>query len=122
METNLIKAEQTYMRISPRKARLVADALRKMSPMQALIDLKFLNKKSSEVFSKVIKQAVANATKDGKVTSDQLKFKSIMVDGGPIIKRFRAAARGRGVRIKKRTCNVKVILEVIKGGKVGSKS
>jgi len=122
METNLIKAQQTYMRISPRKARLVADAIRKMSPMQALIDLKFLNKKSSEVFSKVIKQAVSNATKDGKVTSDQLKFKSIMVDNGPTIKRFRAAARGRGVRIKKRTCNVKVILEVIKGGKVGSKS
>ena len=122
METNLIKAQQTYMRISPRKARLVADAIRKMSPMQALIDLKFLNKKSSEVFSKVIKQAVSNATKDGKVTSDQLKFKSIMVDSGPTIKRFRAAARGRGVRIKKRTCNIKVILEVIKGGKVGSKS
>lgn len=111
------------MRITPRKARLVADAIRKMSPMAALTNLKFLNKKSSEVFTKVIKQAVANATSSGKVTSDQLKFKSILVDSGPIIKRFRAAARGRGVQIKKRTCNIKIVLEVVKGGgKVGQKS
>lgn len=106
-----IKAEQKYAKISPRKVNLVAGMVKDLSPAEALIRLQFIRKRASALLSKVIKQAIANATNVKRAKEANLRFKSILVHPGPIIKRWRAAAKGRGVRINKRTCHIKVILE-----------
>jgi len=104
------KAEQTFARISPRKVRIVAKALQTLTPAECLVRLKFTNKKAAGILYKVVKQAIDSATRDGKLKAEQLKFKEILVNPGPILKRWRAAARGRGTKINKKTCHIKIIL------------
>ncbi len=107
----LIKAEQKYIRTSPRKLRLIAQVMAKMSPTEALEQLKFLNKRAAKPLLKVVKQAVANATNNNKLKLENLKFKQIEILAGSIQKRWRAVSRGRAHEIFKRTSHIKVILE-----------
>lgn len=115
------KAEQTYLRLSPRKVRLVAEAIVKLQPQESLTYLKFMPKKGSEVLYKLVKQAIANATRDGKIKESDLEFRHILAQAGPTLKRWRAASRGRGAKINKRTTHVKVILSEKTGGTSGKK-
>jgi large subunit ribosomal protein L22 len=106
-----ITAYQKFVRMSPRKVRLVADSVRKLHPTKALVTLKFLHKSASQPLYKVFKQAVSNAVNNLKLEEKNLKTKHILVEEGPRYKRFQAAPRGRARVIMKRTSHIKVILE-----------
>lgn len=107
MET---KAVAKYIRISPQKARLVADAIRGMNAGNAIITLRFMPKKAAKIIKQVLESALANA--DQKNTDiDSLFVKRIMVDGGPMLKRFSPRAMGRATRILKRTSHITVVVD-----------
>jgi len=100
-----------YIRISPRKVRLVANLIRGRKVGDALNTLSFTPKASAPLISKVLKSAIANAGQKQGVDVDTLIVKNISVDEGPTMKRFRARAMGRGTRILKRTSHIKIIVE-----------
>ena len=103
-----VSAKHRYARISPQKARLVADQVRGMPVDKALTLLKFSNKKAAVLVRKVLESAVANAEHNDGADIDELKVASIFVDQGPTMKRMRARAKGRGNRIIKRTSHITV--------------
>ncbi len=108
MET---KAVAKYIRISPQKARLVADTVRGMSVDEAITALRFMPKKGARILRKVIESAVANADQMETIDVDTLYIKSIEINGGPSLKRFRPRAMGRATRIIKRTSHITVVVD-----------
>lgn len=106
-----MKAELKNYRQSPRKVRLVANAIRGKKVAQALVDLQFLGKRAALPFAKLITSAVANATHNDKASVDSLVIKSVSVTKGPTLKRIRPRSRGMANRINKRTSVLKVQLE-----------
>lgn len=107
MET---KAVAKYLRISPQKARLVADIVRGMNAENAVTTLRFMPKKAARIIRKVLESAVANADQLEAVDVDTLYVKEIIVDGGPMLKRFSPRAQGRATRILKRTSHITVVV------------
>ncbi len=105
------RAVGKYIRISPQKARLVADVVRGMNVDKAITTLKFMPKKGAAIIRQVIESAVANATQDDRVDVDNLFVKKIDIDGGPSLKRIMPRAQGRATRIIKRTSHITVILD-----------
>jgi len=106
-----------YARISPQKARLVADQVRGLPVARALEVLQFSNKKAAHPIKKVLESAIANAEHNEGADIDELKVTRICVDAGPLIKRWRARAKGRGVRILKRTSHINVTVGDETGGR-----
>jgi len=106
-----IKAVQKTTRQTPLKVRLVANAVRKLPIPQAISQLAVMERRASLLVLKVLRQAIANAQHNHRLSIDQLKIKSILVNEGPRYKRFNAVSRGRGHAILKRTCHLTVILE-----------
>ena len=104
------KAILRSARISPQKARLVADQVRGMAVGRATNLLQFSDKKAAHLIKKVLLSAVANAENNLGADVDELKVKTIMVDDGPQLKRMHARAKGRGSRIIKRTSHVTVVV------------
>ena len=104
-------ARAKYIRIAPQKVRLVADLIRGKKVEDALNLLMFTPKSSAPVIAKVLKSAIANAGQRQGVDVDTLLVKSITVDEGPTMKRFRARAMGRGTRILKRMSHITIIVE-----------
>ena len=105
-----MKAYLQNYRQSPRKVRLVADLIRGKEVDKAITMLNFLTKRASGPIQKLIASAIANAVENFKVTPEVLFIKSIQVDQGVTLKRFRPRARGNAFRINKRTSNVSVEL------------
>jgi large subunit ribosomal protein L22 len=105
-----VTAKLKYARISPQKCRLVADVVRGKPVGNALATLRFMPKKGAELVLKVLESAVANAENNNGADVDELKVATIMVDEGPILKRFMARAKGRGTRISKRTSHITVVV------------
>jgi large subunit ribosomal protein L22 len=101
-------AKLTSARISPQKARLVADQVRGMPVEEAEQLLSFSTKKAARIIKKVLLSAIANAEHNEGADIDELSVSSIMVDEGPTLKRGRARAKGRGTRILKRTSHITV--------------
>lgn len=99
------------LRISPRKARLVVDAVRGKSVRDALQILDTLHQKSSIPVKKLIQSAVANAKKQDSVLEAQLKVATITVDAGMTLKRFRPRAFGRAYTIRKRSSHISLTLQ-----------
>ena len=108
MET---KAVAKYVRISPRKIRLIMDEVRGMRVEEALNKLTFAPQKGARLLKKVINSAVANAEQNTNADVDALYIKRIYADEGPTLKRFRPRALGRATRIRKRTSHLTVILD-----------
>ena len=104
-------ARAKYIRISPQKVRLVADLIRGKKVDDALNLLMFTSKSSAPVIAKVLKSAIANAGQREGVDVDTLLVKSVTVDEGPTMKRFRARAMGRGTRILKRMSHITITVE-----------
>ena len=101
-----------YVRITPRKLRMVSDLVRGKDINAALAILKFSKrKKVAKTLSTLLESAVANADQTGKVDVDTLFIKSLRVDAGPTMKRYMPRAQGRAFKILKRTCHVSVVLE-----------
>lgn len=109
-EANKRTAILRTARISPQKARLVADQVRGMPVDRALALLKFSDKKAAAMIHKLLWSAVSNAENNGGDDADQLKVKTITVDEGPTLKRFMARAKGRGTRILKRTSHITIVV------------
>jgi large subunit ribosomal protein L22 len=103
-----VNAILRYARVSPQKARLVADQVRGLPVEKALTLLKFSEKKPADVILKVLESAIANAEHNEGADIDTLKVKAIMVDEGPVFKRIQARAKGRANRILKRTSHILV--------------
>ncbi len=104
------KASLKFARVGCQKARLVADLIRGKSVEEALKSLVFLNKKSGLMFKKLIESAVANAEYQKTRDVDTLVLKSIWVDQGPVLKRFRPRAQGRAYGVRKKTSHLNVVL------------
>ena len=107
-----MRAEAKWVRSSARKARLVADHIRGRTVPEARTVLAFSQRAVAREVEKVLRSAVANAEANHGLVGDDLVVSSVYVDEGPTIKRWRARARGRVARIKKRTCHITVKLTV----------
>ena len=105
------KARSRFIRISPQKARLVADTIRGKNVDQAITTLRFMPKKGARILRKVLESAVANAGQNEAIDVDTLYVKTIFIDGGPMLKRIRPRAMGRASRILKRTSHITVVLD-----------
>ncbi len=97
--------------ITPQKARLVADQVRGLRVDRALNLLAFSPKKAAAMIKKVLESAIANAEHNDGADVDELRVKTIMVDEGPIMKRWMPRARGRANQIFKRTSHVTIVVE-----------
>jgi len=105
------KAQGKYIRISPQKARLVADLIRGRKVEEATRILTFTQKKAAGIIGKVLKSAVANASQNPGIDENILFVKKVFVDQGPSLKRWRARAQGRVAPIKKRMSHITVVLD-----------
>lgn len=103
-------ATMKHARISPQKARLVADQVRRLPVENALNLLRFSPKKAAPLIRKVLESAIANAEHNEGADVDELEVASIQVDCGPVLKRMHARAKGRGNRIVKRTSHITIIV------------
>ncbi len=107
------RAIAKYMRISPRKVRLVAENIKGKPVEEALNILKFTPKKGAEMLSKVLFSAVANAEQIPGVDVDSLLVDTVKVDEGPTWKRIQPRAMGRAYRIRKRTSHITIVVKEI---------
>ena len=105
------KAVLRYCRISPQKARLIANLVRGTHVESAINNLKFMPQKGAAVIRKVLESAVANARQNESIDVDTLFVKKIYVDGGPMLKRIMPRAMGRANRILKRSSHITIIVD-----------
>ena len=105
------KAHAKYIRISPRKVKIVADLIRGKSLPQATAILMTTPKAASEPLLKLMNSAAANAENNHGMDPEKLYVAFALADPGPIIKRFRPRAQGRAYRINKRTSHITVVLK-----------
>ncbi len=106
MET---KAQAKYIRIAPRKVQVIIPTIKGRKVEEAIALLQFMPKKGARILQKVLHSAVANAEQN-KVDIDTLVVKTVLVDGGPTLKRFMPRAMGRATPILKRTSHITVYL------------
>ena len=109
-EQQEVRAVAKWVRMSPRKARLVAEHIRGRSVPEARTVLAFTPRAAAREIEKVLRSAVANAEANHNLVGDDLVVSAAIVDEGPVLKRWRARARGRAVRIRKPTCHITVTL------------
>ena len=113
-----VRAQAKYVRMSPRKARLVAEHIRGRSVPEARTVLAFTQRAAAREIEKVLRSAVANAEANHGLNGDSLIVSAAYVDDGPVMKRWRARARGRVARIKKPTCHITVKLVPVADGAI----
>src|SRR5215207_7298451 len=106
----VVKAKARYVRIAPRKVRLIADQVRGMHIEQARALLAFSPRGAAEPIQKLINSAAANAENNHDLIGDEMRVSSITVDEGPTLRRFRPRAMGRATPINKRTSHIAVAL------------
>jgi ribosomal protein L22 len=109
-ELPVVRASARYVRIAPRKARLIADQVRGMHIEQARALLAFSPRGAAEDIHKLINSAAANAENNHDLIGDEMRITSITVDEGPTLRRFRPRAMGRATPINKRTSHIAVTL------------
>jgi len=105
-----VRAEARYVRTAPRKAQLVADQIRGRTVPEARTILAFMTRDAARDVEKVLSSAVANAEANHGLAGDELFVSLATVGAGPTLKRWRARARGRVARIRKRTCHITIAL------------
>ena len=108
MET---KAVAKYIRIAPRKVRVVLDLIRGKNVADAFAILKFTPKAGADVVEKVLRSAVANAENNFDMDVDKLYVKTAFADGGPTLKRIHPRSRGQAFKILKRTSHVTIVVD-----------
>jgi large subunit ribosomal protein L22 len=114
-----VQATAKSVRISTRKVRLVADAIRNMPVSQAITMLELTQKRGAGVLLKTIKSAVANAVNNAKLSEDKLVIDKLDIQEGPFLKRFKPSTRGRVHPFKKRSSHIMVVLKEVKEEKNG---
>lgn len=117
------KAELRYIRISPRKFRLIVPLVKGKSADQAIGVLMSVKKKASDIAIQLIKSACANAKNVNKeITPSDLCIAKLIANGGPQLKRYRAGSMGRAGMIRKRTSHILIELDEIKKKKEAAKT
>jgi len=116
-----VTAKLRYLRIAPRKVRLVTDLIRGKSVEEAENILNFTTKKATLPLLKLLKSAVANAKNNFQLAKENLYISKILVDEGPKLKRWRPRARGRADEIQKKTSHITITLDVLKEPKIVEK-
>ncbi len=106
-----MKATAKATKVSTRKVRLVADAIRNQSVKDAFKTLALAKKHGAYVLTKALQSAVANAVMNNKIQEDQLVIGQLIVNEGQFLKRFHASTRGRVKPYKKRTTHITVVLK-----------
>jgi large subunit ribosomal protein L22 len=106
-----VKASLGRVRVSPRKARLVVDAVRGKRVLDAQAMLRFMPQKTAVELERLMKSVAANAENNYDLDPEDLWIKAIWADDGPTLKRFKPKARGRVGRINRRSCSITVIAE-----------
>lgn len=114
-ERPTVRAEAKYVRTAPRKAQLVAEQIRGRPVPEARTILAFMTRDAARDVERVLASAVANAEANHGLVGDELYVSVATVGSGPTIKRWRARARGRVARIKKRTCHIAITLAAPEG-------
>lgn len=109
-----IQASSKFSRITPRKMRLVASEIKKLSLNDALERLTFSNKRGAYLLKKVIESAIANAKNNLKIDKNNLFIKQVYISQGTVFKRWKAVSKGAAHGYKKRTSHIKVVLEEMK--------
>ena len=109
-----VTAKLNYLRIAPRKMRLLVDLIRGEKVQKAMTLLDFSIKKGSKPLKKVLEQAVANAENNFQLEKSLLYISKITIDEGPKLKRWRARARGRAARIEKKTSHISLVISEVK--------
>jgi large subunit ribosomal protein L22 len=115
-ERNEVRAEARYVRTAPRKAQLIAEQIRGRTVPEARTILAFMTRDAARDVERVLSSAVANAEQNHGLDGDELYVAHAVVGAGPTLKRWRARARGRVARIKKRTCHITISLALPEGG------
>ena len=110
VERQEVQAVAKWVRMSPRKARLVVEHIRGRSVPEARTVLAFTQRAAAHEIEKVLRSAVANAEANHDLVGDDLVVSAAYVDEGPVLKRWRARARGRAARIRKPTCHITIKL------------
>ena len=110
-----VTAKLKYLRIAPRKLRLVADLIRGKDVLKALAELTFLTKRGANPFLKLLESAIANAKNNFQLDEKDLYLAKVLVDEGPKLKRWRPRARGQAFPIQKKTSHLLIVLEQKKG-------
>jgi large subunit ribosomal protein L22 len=110
VERPVVNARARFVRVAPRKARLVADQVRGLPLEDALPLLRFSTRSAAQDIRKLIESAAANAEANHDLVADDLLIKDIHVDEGPTLRRYRPRALGRATRINKRTSHIAVAL------------
>jgi len=111
-----VRAEARYVRTAPRKAQLVTEQIRGRTVPEARTILAFMTRDAARDVERVLSSAVANAEANHNLDGDDLYVSVAVVVAGPTLKRWRARARGRVARIKKRTCHITIALALPEGG------
>jgi ribosomal protein L22 len=109
-EVPVVRAKARYVRVAPRKARLVADQVRGLPVPEARTLLEFSTRGAARDLIRLLDSAAANAEANHDLVADDLEIAEIYVDEGPTLKRWRARARGRATRIEKKTSHLSVAL------------
>ncbi len=107
---NEVSATAKYVRMAPRKVRMIVDQVRGKSVEKALETLQFSTRAAAEPVAKVLRSAVANAENNNGMRADALVVKYAYVDEGPTLKRIRPRAKGSASRINKRTSHITVVV------------
>ena len=107
------KAVSKYIRISSNKVRRVLNQIRGRSYLEALMILEFMPYRACGPIWQVLNSAAANAENKIGVNKENLKIKTVFADQGPVLRRFRPRAQGRGYQIRKPTCHITIIVETI---------
>ena len=108
-----VKAQARYVRMSPYKIRRVADLIRGKNVEEAMRILELTKGKAPLILKKLLQSAVFNARQRGDIDIETLRIKTLMVDGGPSLKRIKPMARRRFGIVKKRTSHITVVLEEV---------
>lgn len=101
-----------YQRLSPQKARLVADVVRGKNALQALNILRFTNKKAAKFIEKTLRSAIANAEHNLGLNPENLYVSKVLIDKGPVLKRMNPRAMGRADIIRKPLAHITVEVDV----------
>ena len=106
-----VRATAKYLRVQPRKVRIVADELRGRPAVYSAALLQYHPSKGARFLRKVLVNAMANAKENHQINPEDLRIATIFVDEGPVLKRMKARAMGRGFRIEKKTSHITVVVE-----------
>lgn len=119
-ESPLVKAYANGLHLAPRKMRLVTNAIKKMHVSDALAQLAHMNKKGAPMVMKLVMSAIANAKNNFSLADDHLYIKEITCDQSQTMKRYFPRARGSAFVIRRKLCNVNIVLEEKKKGKAAA--